>query len=144
MHACLVLIHPHHAEEERKGSRRLVAQVLLNSYWSKESICLRYTDQSKAPDTEEKMKLVQMGLGFRDLKFEVEGDSRHIHSVIMQAYPTLEACGGYSLLRLGSGSSSLVIEPPRGGFAVRYIRGILKTAKLKDIESDEENEEDKE
>ena len=91
------------------------------------------------------MKLAQMGLGFQELKFELEGDSDHIHTIILQAYPALETCGGYSLLRLGSGSSSLVmIEPPRGGFTVRYLHDILKTAKLfirpiqKDIESDDE------
>ena len=94
------------------------------------------------------MKLAQMGLGFQELKFELEGDSDHIHAVILQAYPALETCGGYSLLRLGSGSSSLVmIEPPCGGFIVRYLRDILKTAKLfirpiqKDIESDDEERE---
>ena len=29
--------------------------------WTKEAICLRYTDQVKAPDKEEKMKLAQRG-----------------------------------------------------------------------------------
>ena len=93
------------------------------------------------------MKLVQMGLGFQELKFELEGDSDHIHAVLLQAYPALETCGGYNLLRLGSGSSSLVtIETPRG-FTVRYLCDIFKTAKLfihplqKDIESDDEEEE---
>ena len=132
-------------KRKQKGGAGSAVKRAKISYWSKESICLRYTDQHKAPDTEEKVKLAQMGLGFQELKFELECDSDHIHVVLLQAYPALETCGGYSLLRLGSGLSSLVtIEPPRGGFTVRYLRDILKAAKLfirpiqKDIESDDE------
>ena len=33
--------------------------------WTKEAICLRCTDQVKASDLEEKMKLAQMGLGWK-------------------------------------------------------------------------------
>lgn len=82
-------------------------------------LCLRYTDQTKPPDTEEKMKLTQMGLGFKEMKFDTDGDALHIHSVILGSYPELDFCGGYILMRLGSGSSELVtIEPPRGGLNV--------------------------
>ena len=117
------------------------------TFWTKETICLRYTDQVKAPDTEEKMKLAQMGLGFKEIKFNTEGDSCHIHSTIVHAYPDLEFCGGYCLMRLGSGSSELVtVEPPRSGLNVRYLRDILKSAKLfvrplqKDLEEKESEE----
>ena len=92
------------------------------------------------------MKLAQMGLGFKELKFDMEGDAFEIHSTLIVAYPELEDCGGYSLLRLGSGSSELVtIDPPKGGLNVRYLRDILKTAKLfvrpiqKDIEVQEDD-----
>lgn len=115
--------------------------------WTKEAICLRYTDQVKAPDTEETTKLAQMGLGFKEIKFNTDGDARHIHSAIVDAYPELDYCGGYCLMRLGSGSSELVtIEPPRNGLNVRYLRDILKFAKLfirplqKDIEEREDED----
>ena len=97
--------------------------------WTKEAICLRYTDQVKAPDTEEKMKLAQMGLGFKEIKLNTDGDAHHIHSTIVDAYPELDSSGGYCLMRLGSGSSDLVtIEPPKTGLNVRYLRDILKSA----------------
>ena len=117
------------------------------SFWTKESICLRYTDQLKAPDTEEKMKLAQMGLGFKEIKFDTDGGALHIHSAIISAYPELDFCGGYCLMRLGSGSSDLVtIEPPRGGLNVRYLRDILKSAKLfiRPLQRDIEEKGDKE
>lgn len=90
---------------------------------------MRYTDQVKAPDTEEKMKLAQMGLGFKEIKLNTDGDAHHIHSTIVDAYPELDSSGGYCLMRLGSGSSDLVtIEPPKTGLNVRYLRDILKSA----------------
>ena len=61
-------------KRKQKGGAGYAVKRAKISYWSKESICLRYTDQQKAPDTEDKMKLAQMGLGFQELKFELEGD----------------------------------------------------------------------
>ena len=119
---------PSRSVASRKGKRPLVGTQKQSkqpkvSHWTK---CLRYTDQTKPPDTEEKMKLAQMGLGFKEMKFDTDGDALHIHSVILASYPELDLCGGYILMRLGSGSRELVtIEPPRGGLNVRYLRDIL-------------------
>ena len=78
-----------------------------------------------------KIKLAQMGLGFKEMKFNVDGDASFIHSTIINAYPDLEFCGGYCLMRLCSGSSDLVkIEPPRIGLHVCYLCDILQFAKL--------------
>ena len=51
---------------------------------------------------------------------------------------------GYTLLRLAANSTYLFeIEPPKGGMTVRYLRDIIKSAKLfirylqADIESNE-------
>lgn len=140
------------AGKKRKGKGPLKggAKKPKVTFWTKETICLRYTDQAKAPDTEEKMKLAHMGLGFKEIKFNTDGDAFHIHSILLTSYPELDGCGGYSLMRLGCGSSELVtIEPPKGGLNVRYLRDILKSAKLfvrpmqKDIEVKEEDEDEK-
>ena len=141
---------------KRKGKApakaSLTKKLAKKTFWVKEAICLRYMDQTKAYDTEEKMKLAQMGLGFKELKFDNEGDAFDIHSTLLSAYPHLKDCGGYCLMRLRSGSSELVtIESPKSGFTMKYLKDILKTAKLfirplqKDIEEasvkeEEENE----
>ena len=56
-------------------------RVKKTIYWMKETICLRYMDQTRGPDTEEKMKLAQIGLGFKELKFDNEGDGLDVHSI---------------------------------------------------------------
>ena len=123
-HSRLFGFKPSSSSQVKKGQGKTPAGRQAKSQkvttWTKDAICLRYTDQVKDPDTEEKMKLAQMGLGFKEMKFNVNGDARYIHSTIINAYPDLEFCGGYCLMRLGSGSSDLVkIEPPRTGLNVR-------------------------
>ena len=77
------------------------------------------------------MTLAKLGLGLRELVFDSDGDADHVHSTILAAYPVLENCGGYTLLRLGSGSKSLVeIEGPETGITVPYLKDILNQAKL--------------
>jgi len=45
----------------------------------------------KAPDTEEKMTLAKLGLGLKELSFEMDGDSLHIHSVILGNWRSMVA-----------------------------------------------------
>ena len=79
------------------------------------------------------------------MKFNMDGDAHHIHSEIVHAYPELELCGGYSLMRLGSGSSDLVmIEPPRGGLSVRYLRDIPAKLFIRPLQRDIEEKENDE
>ena len=114
------------------------------STWKKETVCLRYKDQAKAPDTLEKMELAKLGLGLKELSFDADSDAMHIHGVLLEAFKELAHCGGYTLLRLAANSTYLFeIEPPKGGMTVRYLRDIIKSAKLfirplqADIESNE-------
>ena len=65
------------------GKRTKRAKV---NVWKKDTLCLRYTDQTKGPDTEERMELAKMGLGLRELKFNVDGDALHIHDVLMEEF----------------------------------------------------------
>ncbi len=100
--------------------------------WSKEVMCLRYCDQATSPNTEEKIQLVQLNLGFKKLIFNVDGDANHIHGIIMEAFPILDECGGYTLMRVAENSRDLVsIEGgPDGGICVLFLKEILRQAKL--------------
>ena len=72
-----------------------------------------------------------MGLGLSEAVFNCGGDAEHIHSVILQLFPVLESCGGYTLLRLAENSHTMVeIEGPDSGITVPYLRDILNQAKL--------------
>ena len=62
------------------------------------TICLRLKDQHNKPSTQEKMTLAEMGLGLKEISFNLEGDAIHIHSMLTQSYQLLTLCGGYTLM----------------------------------------------
>lgn len=66
----------------------------------------------------------------RKLVFSAEGDAAHIHDVILEAFPILDECGGYTM-RVSENSRDLVgIEGPDGGVTVPFLKDILRQAKL--------------
>ena len=101
------------------------------STWKKECICLSSCNHLSIPTTEERMELAGMGLGLKELQFDVDGGPVEIHKLILAEYPQLEAAGGYSLLRLSENSRELVeIETPGRGLTVPYLKDIVRQAKL--------------
>ena len=120
---------------QRTGSTRKKRRKANSStkpgIWKKEAICLRYKEQRKGPNLEEKMALAKAGLGLKELTFSNDGDALHIHHVINEAFKELDGTGGYTLLRLTNNSTTLLeIEPPKSGVNVKYLKDILKSAKL--------------
>ena len=112
---------PHPSRRSRKRSIRCNGSKPIS--WKKAAICLRSRLQKKGPDMQEKMILAKAGLGLKELTFDSDGDALHIHHVINDAFQPL--------LRLANNSSTLLeIEPPKGGMNVKYLRDILKSAKL--------------
>ena len=80
---------------------------------------------------EEKIELAQLNLGLRKLVFNSEGDANHIHDIILEAFPILDDCGGYTLMRVAENSRNLIaIEGPDGGTTVTFLKDILRQAKL--------------
>ena len=113
-----------------KGPRPSKSKATV-SFWRRECICLSEFDQNWKPTPEDKVKLAKLGLGLKTLSFRIEGDADHVHDVIVGAFPVLKECGGYTLLRLGSGSRSLMeIEGPESGITVSFLKDILNQAKL--------------
>ncbi len=103
----------------------------MKSTWRRDCICLCDTEQTWKPSPEEKMKLAKMGLGLKEVVFECDGSADHVHKKLLEIYPVLRDFGGYTLLRLGSGSKALVeIEGPESGITVPYLKDILNQAKL--------------
>ena len=115
-----------------KGRQKVLQKPQpTKSKWWRDCICLCETDQTCKPTPEEKMKLAKMGLGLKEIVFDSDGSADHVHEKLLGSYPVLRDCGGYTLLRLGSGSKSLVeIEGPQTGITVPYLKDILNQAKL--------------
>ena len=108
-----------------KGKKKAVG------IWTREVICLKDSNQECSPSTEEKIELTQLNLGLRKLFFSAEGDAAHINDVILEAFPILDECGGYTLMRVSENSRDLVgIEGPDGGVTVPFLKDILRQAKL--------------
>ena len=84
------------------------------------------------PTPQQKIQLATIGLTTKVLHFEVGGTAHHVHSIIIQEYPILEDCGGYTLLRLAENSHDLVeIEEPLDALIdVEYLKNILNNATL--------------
>ena len=98
--------------------------------WSREVTCLRFKDDVQIPDANERNKLAVMGLSNVLVMFNMSGDSFHIHEEILKAFPALKDCGGYNLLRQSKGSSLICIEPPHGGYTVKFLSDVMNRAKL--------------
>ena len=119
-----------------KGKRRQKVSVGCvrrkeNVTWKKECICLRDKEQTSKPSSEEKIVLAKMGLGLGEVVFNTDGDAEHIHRVLLSKFPMLEACGGYTLIRLAENSHRMVeIEGPESGMTVSFLKDILHSAKL--------------
>ena len=119
--------------KKRKGMGRTPCQTRARAgnTWKKDTVCLRFKDQTKGPDCTEKMELARIGLGLKELSFDGDGDALHIYSVLLTAFKQLDVCGGYTLLHLATNSTDLIeIQPPKGGMTVRYLKDIVKSAKL--------------
>ena len=115
-----------HLDLSHKRGRRKGGNI-----FKKDCICLRDCEQSWKPSSEEKMELAKMGLGLREVVFKTDGDAEHIHRVLLDTFPVLEACGGCTLLRLAENSHSMVeIQGPDSGITVIYLKDILNQAKL--------------
>ena len=114
-----------------KGKGSKSKAICQQQPWKKDTICLRLKDQEKCPDTREKMVLAELGLGLKTLTFALNGDAAHIHQVLIQSYESLSACGGYTMMRLATNSTDLLsIGTPKTGMTVKYLKDVLKSAKL--------------
>ena len=109
------------------GKAKQLSRLLL---WKKEVMCLRCKDAAKIPDVQEKIALAKLGLTVKEVKFDINGDAWHFDAIIKEAFPELQSIGGYSLLRVGTANSLIVIDPPKGGFNIRYLKDIVQSARL--------------
>lgn len=94
---------------------KTLASVKTVKMWKKECIRLKDSEQEIKPSSEEKIKLAKIGLGLHELVFEANGNAEHVHNTILDKFPVLEYCGGYSLLQLAINSHNFIeIDSPEG------------------------------
>ena len=67
------------------------------------------------------MELAKIGLGLKELSFDIDGDAIHTCTVVFLVFyaAQLDKCGGYTLLCLSTNSTDLLeIQPPTGDCVV--------------------------
>ena len=86
---------------------------------------------SQVPTSREKIDHGVAGLGDRDVVFQKDGNSEHVCSKLLEAYPALKGCGGFEIMRTMAGSCKIleVLPVPPGGYNVQYLKSVLQQAK---------------
>ena len=60
----------------------------------KDCICLCDKEQSLKPSLEKKIELAKTGLGLGEVLLDGDGNAEHIHHILLENFPVLEAFGG--------------------------------------------------
>ena len=112
------------------GGRKKDVHVEEPAVWRKEVVCLRFRSSLKVPGIKEKMVMARMGLGSREILFDLDGDELYLHEKLLSEFPILKG-GGYTLLRTNTNSTTLLsIEWPQSGVTIKYLKEVLCSARL--------------
>ena len=79
------------------------------------------------PDTGERVRLVQAGLGETLISITLDTSAEELHDALMYAFPRLGKGGGYEFLKLDDASRKLlsVVPPPStSGYHAFYLKSI--------------------
>nr|XP_055030745.1 uncharacterized protein LOC129419609 isoform X2 [Misgurnus anguillicaudatus] len=102
------------------------------SSYTRSYFCLDSIDQIMVPTKVEKEKLYAAGLGEKKLTFfGDENSAEEFKCHILTAYPKLNSCGGFELLRLSgmTRSKKLSVMPcPNTGYTIKSIKDHNKSA----------------
>ena len=100
----------------------------VNGSWKRESwthvfFCLANSEQCVPPTASLKTKLQEAGLGRKKVYFHYQASAVDFQTRLEEVYPKLKESGGFEILRRGSQTSDLVlIQPPRSGYSVPFLR----------------------
>lgn len=84
------------------------------------------------PDTADRVRLVQAGLGEKKISCSLEATAEELHRALLEAYPRLRSGGSYEFLKIDERSrkSFSVVPPPAGGYTPHYLKAIFLQAKI--------------
>ena len=104
----------------------------LNKKWQHTFVCLSQVHQFMPPDTADRVRLVQAGLGEKKISCSLEATAEELHQTLLEAYPRLRNGGGYEFLKIDEGSrkSFSVVPSPAGGYTPHYLKAIFLQAKI--------------
>ena len=100
--------------------------------WHHSFVCLAKVGQYLPPDTADRVRLVQAGLGEKRITCGVDSGPEDLHQELLAGFPRLKNGGGYEYLKLDEcGRKTLtVVPPPIGGYTPFYLKSIFHQAKV--------------
>ena len=126
----------------KKRRKFAAAEPKSPKIWRHSFVFLLRKDAEFVPDARTRAELLAAGYGEKKLEFKVDGGPAHVHEVLCGACTDLSTTG-YELCCSGqsftSGAKLLeVIEPPKKGFSVDFLRTWLSQAKcyVRPVQSD--------
>ena len=116
--------------KRRKPSNGKVFIPIRNT-WTHKFFLLADKRCFKVPPSKDKIEHGLAGLGDRDIVFQKDGNADHVNKQIFEAYPVLENCGGFEIMRTATGSCKIleVIAVPPGGYTVQFLKSCPIQAK---------------
>ena len=100
--------------------------------WQHVFVCLSQVGQFIPPDTADRVRLAQAGLGEKRISCSYDGSVDELHQELLSAFPPLRGGGGYEFLRLDEASRRQlsVVPPPPGGYNQPYLKAVFLQAKI--------------
>ena len=100
--------------------------------WQHSFVCLAQVGQYLPPDTADRVRLVQAGLGEKKISCGVDAGPEELHQELLASFPRLKSGGGYECLKLDECSRKTlsVVPPPTGGYTPFYLKSIFHQAKV--------------
>lgn len=91
--------------------------------WTHEFFCLADHNRMTAPSKAQKEELQLAGLGRKKICFHWKADALEVKRKLEEVYTKLKNGGGFEILRRGTSPSDLsLIQPPRSGYSVAFLR----------------------
>ena len=99
--------------------------------WNVKMVCLDKTDAEKVPCNKyERSLLAEAGLGEKVIAVPDTSSIDEFKAVIEDAFPKLEGCGGYEILRCVPNSKDLELISPVISQTPRLLRGIIGAGRI--------------
>ena len=94
--------------------------------------CLADTTQNCTSPLSTVAKLMNAGLGKKQISFMECAYSAETHVQILSAFPALKEAGGYELMRVGEKQRNKLelIPVPLQGYTARYLKEVARQAKI--------------
>ena len=95
-------------------------------------VCLSQVGQFIPPDTADRVRLAQAGLGEKRVSCDYDSGVDELHQELLSTFPPLRGGGGYEFLKLDEASRRQlsVVPPPPDGYSPVYLKAVFLQAKI--------------